>query len=984
VIPNAMVHRMSMFVAVSLLLADAAAAQRIPTGTLTGAVTDGKLPLPGVTVSLTSPKQQGTRAASSTVSGDYVLGLLPPGPYTIRFELAGFESVETTVKISGGLTTSVDAVLPQSLTVAEEVTVTGRYDMISTTTTNATAYESELIQLLPVSRDVSSYVSLTPGTTQLSGAPWYETQITGAPTSESLHLIDGVPANDNFSRLLLPLYIEDAIQETTTSVSGVSAEYGRFTGGVVSVLTKSGGNEFHGSLRVNLSNPKWTAPTPLTIERIDELDTRWEGTFGGYILRDKLWFFLGGRAATETRSRQTAPPVSIPFDRTTSQDRYEGKLTFALTPNHRLIGSYVDVEETRENLGGGYDLDSLYTMTAPESIMVLNYSGVLSGTLFLEGQYSERKKTYKGMGSRYTDIERGTPVVDMLNNWEMYNSPMLCAVCPDPDDQRNNIDAFAKASVFLSTKRAGSHDLSFGADLYDDMWNYNNWASGSGYWVDASAVNIVGTGTDAEYYPVILPGESVIEYYPIFELSKGTHFKTNSAFVNDVWRLSNTFSFNIGLRYDQNGGTDASGTKVVKDSKWSPRLSATWDPKGDGATQLTVGYGEYVAAITNVVANAQATGGRLAVYDLFYDGPPINAEGNEVETHEALRQVFAWLDSIGGPLANPQLWFYTFVSGYQMFIGDNLRSPSTAEWTAGVSRRLGPSGLIRLDYVNKVWSDFYSVRTDLATGTSEDAYGNVYDRGVVENDNTFTNRKYWGLLLQGSYRFGARLEVGGNYTYSKLYGTDCAAFTNDGCTGVYYPEYNDPKWYVPAGYLYGDQRNTLNLYASWNAVNTRTLGWNLSLLERYLSGLPYGASSSRVLVDPYVENPGYSSPPSFTSYPFTAIDEYRTDAVSSTDLAMTFTFTFGGVQLYLNPIVTNVFNNQAVIYPNTTVYTAWQQDYLNWFNPFTETPRECPQGTTCNPTDGYNWQKGPDFGKAVYTTDYQTPRTYMVNVGLRF
>jgi hypothetical protein len=139
-----------------------------------------------------------------------------------------------------------------------------------------------------------------------------------------------------------------------------------------------------------------------------------------------------------------------------------------------------------------------------------------------------------------------------------------------------------------------------------------------------------------------------------------------------------------------------------------------------------------------------------------------------------------------------------------------------------------------------------------------------------------------------------------------------------------------------------------------------------------------------VLVDPYVTNPGYAMPPTFTWYPFMAIDAYRTDAVSSTDLAMTFTFKLWGVELYLNPRVTNLFNNQAVINPNTTLYTRYNKRYLNWFDPFTETPKECPQGTTCNQADGYNWQKGPNFGKAVQPTDYQTPRTFLVNVGLRF
>ena len=112
-------------VALGLLLAGIARSQKIPTGTLTGHVTDGKLPLPGVVVTLTSPNLQGARTGTSTVNGAYTLDLLPPGPCTVRFELKGFETVETTVELSGDLTSTVDAVMSQVVKLVEEVTVTG-------------------------------------------------------------------------------------------------------------------------------------------------------------------------------------------------------------------------------------------------------------------------------------------------------------------------------------------------------------------------------------------------------------------------------------------------------------------------------------------------------------------------------------------------------------------------------------------------------------------------------------------------------------------------------------------------------------------------------------------------------------------------------------------------------------------------------------------------------------------------------------------
>ncbi len=970
-----------------VLAAGVATAQKIPTGTLTGSVTDGKLPLPGATVTLTSPNQQGARTAYSTENGDYFFDLLAPGAYVVRFALDGFEAIETAVKISGDLTSRVDAALPQVKAIAEEVTVTGSYETISTTASSAASKEASLVQLLPVSRDVASYVTLTPGVVTLGNSG--SIQIAGAVSSENLYVINGVAAIDTTGGTLLPLYIEDAIQETTTSVTSVSAEYGRFTGGVVSTLTKSGGNEFHGSLRLNLTNPKWTAPTPLTVARTDEVGTIWEGTLGGFVLKDRLWFFLGGRTTSQVTSMQTYPPVSIPVDQTTRQNRVEGKLTLSLTPDHRVVASYLGLETAWENYvfpAPTYDLDSFYPRQIPQDLEALNYSGVLSNTFFVEGQYSARHMTFQNSGSRYTDIERGTPVEDWSQGYRvLYNSPPFCAVCPGGPERRGTTDAFLKASWFVPTARAGSHDVRLGVDLFDDTLKSNNWQSGSGYFLLVSRVNIVGTGTGAKYYPVIVPGESGIQYNPIYQLSKGDHFKTQSAFANDAWRLDRHFTFNVGVRYDKNDSTDQSGNKVAKDSKVSPRIAVAWDPKGDGATQLSAGYAQYVAAMSKAMGEQQSVAGQPASISYYYGGPAINATGNEVETREALRQVFAWVDSIGGLAGHPELLAGGWLPGYTTRIGNDLRSPSTTEWTLGVTRRLGSRGMVRLDLVDRSWTDLYAYRLDTTTGRSEDPYGNTYDLALVENDPTVA-RRYRAVMVQADYRLGDRLRLGGDYTLSRLSGNDSGYRWAVGNSNYYYPEYRDLSWYAPEGDLPGDHRHKLNVWGSWDAVGTRTIALNVSLLQRYFSGQPYYAASGNVLVRPYVANPGYLHPPKYTYYTFTAPDAFHTDPVYATDLAVTFTLKIGGwLQVYVNPQVQNVFDNQAALVVNQQVFVNYQKpNNLARFNPFTDTPKECPQNTTCNLADGYNWQKGPNFGKPMTPTAYQTPRTFLLNVGLRF
>jgi len=105
-----------------------------------------------------------------------------------------------------------------------------------------------------------------------------------------------------------PFPIEDALEETTTAVTGISAEYGRFTGGVVNAVTRSGGNQLSGSLRVSLDSEAWRSLTPYERENLvddprdDAVVPTYEGTFGGPILQDKLWYLLNFRSTGTRRT----------------------------------------------------------------------------------------------------------------------------------------------------------------------------------------------------------------------------------------------------------------------------------------------------------------------------------------------------------------------------------------------------------------------------------------------------------------------------------------------------------------------------------------------------------------------------------------------------------------------------------------------------------------------------------------------------------
>ena len=253
--------RLGIWLVVAVLATSGVADAQSTTGTISGRVVDTQeRTVPGVTVSVESPNLQGIRTAVTSENGDYIFTLLPPGQYTITFELSGFERQQRTVTVAPTQTLPIDVTMGLA-GVAETVEVVGRAaDVLTQTAQVATNFPQELIANLPTTRDINSTLLLAPSVH--SSGPSGNYSIAGSMSYENLFMINGVSINENIRGTPFNLYIEDAIQETTISTAGVSAEYGRFGGGVVNVITKSGGNTFSGSFRDTLNNDDWRTLVP--------------------------------------------------------------------------------------------------------------------------------------------------------------------------------------------------------------------------------------------------------------------------------------------------------------------------------------------------------------------------------------------------------------------------------------------------------------------------------------------------------------------------------------------------------------------------------------------------------------------------------------------------------------------------------------------------------------------------------------------------
>lgn len=183
-------------VAVALaFLALPALSQTNPTGTISGKLTDQQaLPLVGATVTAESPTLQGSRSVVTSANGDYVIPFLPPGDYTLKVDLAGFNPVKRTVRISPSQTQTVNATMTLS-TVSETLTVVGEVgDDFGKTAPVATSYKKELVEALPLARTIVGATLLAPGV-QGSG-PNGNIVVNGAMSYESLYLVNGVVVNE--------------------------------------------------------------------------------------------------------------------------------------------------------------------------------------------------------------------------------------------------------------------------------------------------------------------------------------------------------------------------------------------------------------------------------------------------------------------------------------------------------------------------------------------------------------------------------------------------------------------------------------------------------------------------------------------------------------------------------------------------------------------------------------------------------------------
>lgn len=976
------------------------------TAALAGVVRAFGEPLPGATVTITSPELQGSRSTVSGDGGAYSFPTLPPGEYAISISFSGMETQKLSATLRLSQVTRADATMGKS---SETITVKAAAPSLLEAPEVSTNMTLPFIERLPVQRNQLSTAQFAPGVngnTLGNG----ELAISGGPGYDNLVLVNGVVVTEQTRGQMRPLYIEDAIQETTILTGAISAQYGRFSGGVVNSITKSGGNDLAGSLRDSLSNPAWSAQSPALETRENNLNHVGEGTLGGFIVRDRLWFFAAGRLAKNDMARQT---LSVPAFTTApvtpaspatgyamgnDQKRYEAKLTAQIGARQTLAASWLGVNTNQTNTqfsNNIYDRASLTERVDPESLLAAHYDGMAAKNVLVEGHYSARKFSDR-TGAMTTDLIAGTVLLDRANNNTRFHSPTLCDVCDA--ERRNNDDALLEVHDFIDGKSFGSHDIVAGVDRFNEQRYFAGHQSGSDFSIFVTRAQF----KDGVIYPVITPsnangGGTFIRWNPILTPADSNDLRTDSAFVNDNWSATSRLMLTLGVRFDRNHAVDADGTVSSRDQKLSPRLAAQYDIRGDGRQKFSVSFADYASRIADSIASSNQAAGNAAAIDFAYKGPAINNGALTVTMDDAIRRIFDFFNSQQGgtdnrAATNLRAQGSRTIPGFTTYFDGTLASPSVREITAGYGTQIGKTGFIRADYIHRDWSDFYAASVTTATKKVNTPLGIPVDLSLIRNSSNL-ERRYRGVLVQGRWNPG-RFDFGTHYTWSKLRGNDDGESAQTGAVpntdpSLFYPEYFNYSRVAPIGYLQGDQRHKLRAWAGYRLP----LGKGSiegTLLQSYDSGLPYSIAGAinltRYTAAP--ANPGYASVPNGLYY-FSGRGELRGESVRSTDLALRYDVHVYAIELFAQGDLLNLFNNAALFDPlriSTTVTTAATSATFLPFDPAKQTPIQCPIGAsaaTCTAM-GANYQLATNFGQALNNLAYQTPRTVRVSLGVRF
>lgn len=355
---------LAVFAVFSLFFVTATMAQTSTTGSVEGVVTDqtGAV-VPNMTVTLSGANLIRSQTTTTNSDGEFRFSAVPPGRYTVETTAtAGFAAnKQENIEVNLSRTTTV-AMSLVAAGVGEQVDVVASPEIDQTSNTTGTNVTAEQFSNFPTGRTVQSLYTIAPtvarsGLRDASGRD-RDPSVAGSSGPENNYILDGVNATDpafGGSGANLPF---EFVQEIEIKTGAYGAEYGKSTGGIFNVITKSGTNEIHGDVfgyfttKSFVRDVKSTAipKTGAAPNGFSEIDAGFD--IGGPIIKDKLWFFGAFNpqtrknfSLTQTFLQEVENKITTPF--------YAGKLTWGINENHTFnFSTFADYTKQEGHLFG--------------------------------------------------------------------------------------------------------------------------------------------------------------------------------------------------------------------------------------------------------------------------------------------------------------------------------------------------------------------------------------------------------------------------------------------------------------------------------------------------------------------------------------------------------------------------------------------------------------------------------------------------------
>jgi hypothetical protein len=628
----------SAILAALMLASGLASLAQTTGGSLQGKIVDevGQ-PIPGVLIQLSGPSLQGYLGAATDAGGQYVIPYVPTGrAYEVKAEAQGYATV-----VRKGIQIPLGARVELPFTMSEgktEVTVTAGAPLIDLKSDETgITLSSRMIETLPLRRDSNDLAFYAPTAVSSGSSTPGMVSIGGSTGGENVYLVNGVDITDtgygttSFAtarslppELILPQTVAgsltgnmlnfDFIRDIQVMTGGVSPEYGGFMGGIVNAVTRSGGNEYHGSLfayywsdSLQAQSGKYTY-TPGAMGNAGYTFgtggyTRYDvgGDLGGYFVKDKLWFWVGydynsveqytdvpvgpaygdqrlylnGQPAQSASSGQTITDIS----ETNQQVAF--KLTWNISPNHKLALSVFGNDDRLDRLTTLATLSpdtTPYTTKTPAVNLSLQWNATWSPTFFTEAVVSYRHRTQKAEptsagADKWAYICNNTSFMAMPKSEYIppvsisdhtFRFDMGSNYAPNRGfgyagriDEDTSLQFRLKATNLFGA--AGRHELSYGFQADDRRFTPVDWFSGPKDFVSpgtgrqaVAGLSIYWTPHSLWGFPAGPNGEQYI-YIAWQYLSPGAKpstWRTASGWVNDNWFLTDFFTLKLGLRYD--------------------------------------------------------------------------------------------------------------------------------------------------------------------------------------------------------------------------------------------------------------------------------------------------------------------------------------------------------------------------------------------------------------------------------------------------